>query len=63
MMANKDRRTWEDADGSKLEVFRWAKKSGRVIFDTDPHAEGIRTMVELTREQVQELIQFLQTDG
>lgn len=58
-MANKDRRTWEDPDGSKLEVFRWAKKSGQIIFDTDPGNYGIDTMVTLTRDQVKELIKFI----
>jgi hypothetical protein len=61
-MANKDRRTWEDEDGMKLEVFRWAKKSGQVIFDTDPDTPGIDSMVSLTRAQVKELIKFISTD-
>lgn len=50
--------TWTDDDGAQL----WVQKgfrNGKVLFDTDPDANNVDSVVELTPRQVQELRVFL----
>lgn len=53
---------FSDEDGAQLWVqVGWS--DGRVLFDTDPDAVGVDTMVSLTREQVFALLSFIHEDG
>lgn len=58
-MASKIRSfTWEDEDGAQLWV-QTGWSGGRVILDTDPDSPGIDSMINLSSNQVQELIRVL----
>lgn len=54
-------RDFVDVDLAVMAVV--AYPNGDVLFDTDPDSPGVDSMVQLTRAQVEELIQFLQADG
>lgn len=56
-----ENRTWTDVDGAQLFVQR-GLHSGDVIFDTDPDAVGVDSMVSLTKAQVAELMKFIRED-
>lgn len=55
-------REWTDSDGAKLWVQRgWYR--GRAVITTAPDEDGVEHTVLLSRDQVRELVKFLNYDG
>lgn len=58
MMAKHFRKQWADQDGDVLTVSGWPVIPG-VVFSTRFKDESVGPVVELTKDQVKDLIKFL----
>lgn len=58
-----NRKQWVDQDGDVLHVSRWPALKGGVVFEARERDERHGTLVELRRDQVKQLIEFLQANG